>query len=382
MVMRLPINPKIITWARERVGLSIEGLATRMKRDPEEIQQWESGNESPSYTLLEQLAYRHLKIPLAVFFLPEPPDVEDPVKKFRRLPANELERFSPDTYIKIRLAQAYQDSVELLMQDIGTPRKIFLDISPGSKKPPEVARIARIYLGINLDEQTTFRSTETAFKAWRHVIEEAGIFTFKDSLEDRFVSGFSLMDEKYPIIFVNNTNAISRQVFTLIHELGHILYGISGVTDIDESYLNLMNDKERILEKKCNEFAAHFLVPDETFAREIEYFRKHGLEGIKEIADHYSVSREVVLRRLFDHGEVTKQYYEEKAAEWNRDYLRRERLTTGGNYYLTRLAYLGEGFARLAFQNYYQGRFSPDELARHLNINARLLPKLETYMRW
>ena len=54
-------------------GLTIEGLATSMKRDPDELCMWESGGKTPSYTSLEELAYRHFHIPLAVFFFSEPP---------------------------------------------------------------------------------------------------------------------------------------------------------------------------------------------------------------------------------------------------------------------------------------------------------------------
>lgn len=349
-----------------------------MKRDPVEIEKWESGKDDLSYTSLEQMAYRYFKIPLALFFFPEPPDIEEPEKKFRRLPTFELERFSADTYQKIRLAQAYQDSLAQLMKDITKPKKVFRDISSRNIEVSKLAEKIRIYLGISLDEQSSFHSCESAFRGWRRVIEEAGIFTFKD----RFISGFSLLDEEYPIIFINNSNAFSRQVFTLIHELGHIIYGVSGVTDIDQSYLNMMNSRERTLEIKCNKFAGHFLVPDDAFAEDVRYVHTAGESAISEIADKYSVSREVILRRLLEHEEVTNEYYDQKSAEWNKDYLSREKSTSGGNYYLTRLSYLGEGFTKLAFDNYYRGRLSRPELGRHLNMNSRNLQKLETYTRW
>jgi Zn-dependent peptidase ImmA (M78 family) len=380
--MKSYVNPKIISWARKRARLTIEDLASKMKRDPIEIEKWESGKDDPSYTTLEQMAYRYFKIPLAVFFFPEPPDIEEPEKKFRRLPTFELERFSADTYQKIRLAQAYQDSLGQLMEDITKPQKVFHDISYRNIEVSKLAEKTRIYLGISLDEQYRFQSCESAFRGWRHVIEDAGIFTFKDSFKDRFISGFSLLDEEYPIIFINNSNTFSRQVFTLIHELGHIIHGVSGVTDIDQSYLNMMNNRERSLEIKCNQFAGHFLVPDDAFVEDIRYFRAAGESAISEIADKYSVSREVILRRLLEHGEVTNEYYEQKSAEWNKDYLSREKSTSGGNYYLTRLSYLGEGFTKLAFDNYYRGRLSRPELGRHLNMNSRNLQKLETYTRW
>ena len=64
------VNPAIIQWARERSGFSLGDLAKMMERDPNELQQWENGESAPSYTALEDLAYRHLKIPLAVSFFP------------------------------------------------------------------------------------------------------------------------------------------------------------------------------------------------------------------------------------------------------------------------------------------------------------------------
>ncbi|MGO9137216.1 MAG: ImmA/IrrE family metallo-endopeptidase [Syntrophales bacterium] len=381
MKIKSYINPKILSWARERAGLSTETLAQKMKKDPIEIESWESGDDVPSYVVLERLAYKHLKLPLAVFFFPVPPDLDDPIKKFRRLPSCELDRFSPDTYGKIHLGQAYQYSLEILMKDIPRRRIIFRDLSSDNLKPAEFAKRTRQYLGITLEQQTKFRSAETAFKMWRHAIEEASVFTFKDSFDDRFISGLSLLDDDYPIILINNSNAFSRQVFTLIHELAHILYGVSGVTDFDESYVDLMENEQRSLEIRCNEFTSHLLVPDEVFREEIKYFQAIGPNAVSDIAQRYSVSREVILRKLLDHKLVTRKYYEEKAAEWNKEYLTRSKSTKGGNFYLTRLSYLGEGFTKMAFENHNRGRINRIELANHLNMNARYLPKLEGYMR-
>jgi len=75
------INPKMITWARERNGLTIEDLAKKLKKDPEEVRKWESGQAKLSYPSLEALAYKHFKIPLALFYFPMPPDLDDPKKR-------------------------------------------------------------------------------------------------------------------------------------------------------------------------------------------------------------------------------------------------------------------------------------------------------------
>src|SRR5207247_7491917 len=122
-------------------------------------------------------------------------------------------------------------------------------------------------------------------------------------------SGFCLLHEEFPIIFINNSNAFTRQIFTLIHELGHILFEIHGVTDIDERYLEHMSQKDKSLEAKCNQYAAEVLVPTDSFERAIVLFRDKGPETIPKIAEKYYVSKEVILRRLQDRKHVTEDYY-------------------------------------------------------------------------
>ena len=376
------INPKIITWAREQLKFTIEELAARMKRNPEEIEKWESGDDFPSLTCLEDLAYKYLKVPLAIFFFPEPPKIDKPENKLRRLPEYELARFSPDTFLKLRLGIGYQISLKELMVDTIKTKKIFKNLSAADCTPQKLAQKARSYLEITLPRQFAFQSSEQAFKFFRFELEKSGIFTFKDSFKDRFVSGFCLMDTEYPIIMINNTTAFSRQLFTLMHELGHILYGVNGVTDVDESYIDKMSNYDRNLEIRCNRFAAEVLVPEEQFKKDIYKIRVIDEDVISEIAERYSVSREVILRRLLDYNKVTNEYYNKKSKEWNEDYLRnKQNRKGGGHYYLTRLSYIGEGFAALAFHNYYNQRISKVDLASHLNVKAKHIDKIENYLR-
>lgn len=379
--MSIYVNPRMITWARERNGLTIEDLAKKLKKNPAEVQKWESGEVKIRYASLEALAYKHLKVPLALFYFPAPPELDDPKKAFRRLPDYELERLSSNTLQMIRLGLAYQESLVELVPHTEGKKQIFKDLRLSNRQTKQIAFETRKYLGITLTKQFEFESTETAFKAWRHSLEEVGVFTFKDTLKDKFISGFSLQHDRFPIIFVNNSNAHARQVFTLFHELAHILFGVSGITDVDETYVQFMSPPQRLIEIKCNQYAAEVLVPGDAFRSEVSRFQDASPEiVVPKLAKKYSVSREVILRRFLEYGLVTPSYYEQKTAQWNRDYLRGFDKTTGGNYYLTRLAYLGEGFARIAFRNYYAGEVSKSELATHLNMNARNIDRLESYL--
>ncbi len=375
--MNVQINPEILKWGLKRNMMSIEQLARHMKKDVEEVRMWVSGEKSPSYSTLETLAYTVLKVPLAVFLFPEAPDIEDKVTKFRRLPEYEMERLSSDTLQIIRSSQGFQDAlVELLGTDEDN-RKIFIDIDAKDMTAENMAKLTREYIDISMEEQFKFSGTESALRAWRHAIEEAVIFTFKNTFKNRYISGFSLLHEQFPIIVINNSNSFSRQIFTIIHELGHILLGIYGITDVDESYFDYMSSDERALEICCNEFAADLLVPREVFENDIPRSFYHSIVG--ELADKYSVSREVILRRFLEFSVVSQNYYIEQTTEWNREYLRSiDR--GGGDWYRTRLAYLGEGYTKLAFENYYSGRVSKEQLGEYLNINSKNIDKLQTYL--
>lgn len=374
-------NPSVLRWARERRGLSVESVAKSLHREPAVVTSWETGAAAPSYAVLERLAASHYKVPVAVFYFPEPPDIEDPVARFRRLPDYERERFSPDTLHKVRLLQAYQVSLRQLMPPGGPAKRIADVVRPSvNDDTRQVARRIREYAGVDLSAQIASSSAERALKLWRHALEGCGVFTFKDTLNDRFISGLCLLDPEYPVVLVNNSTSFTRQLFTLLHELSHILYRVHGVTDESEEYFSYLEPQQRRIEILSNQLAAEVLVPSAAFNEDAASVRRNGLSAVSMIADKYCVSREVILRRLLDLGLVTTEYYQKAAAEMAADYKRLKGASGHGNFYLTRLAYLGEGFAKLALSHYRTGRLSPQEVAVHLNINSRHLGKLETYL--
>ncbi|HUU87942.1 MAG TPA: XRE family transcriptional regulator [Candidatus Glassbacteria bacterium] len=380
--MKTHANPKILRWARENTHYTIPHIAKELKKDESVIISWENGSDSPSYTLLEKLAYQYYNLPLAVFYFPDPPNIENPKTKMRRLPEYELERLSPDTYNMINLGMGYQQSLIDLLGQNNKENAIFKIIK--NKLNTDIlslANLVRQYLNINIEQQINFKTNDNAFKAWRYEIEKAGIFTFKNSFKDKFISGFSLFHEEYPIIFINNSNSHTRQIFTLIHELAHILFGINGISDIDDSYLSMMSSEEKQIEINCNRFAAEFLIPLRIINSELMNLTVINESTISDLSNKYKVSREVILRRLLDINILSADDYQNYVKKWTNDYLRFKKEKSGGSYYLNKLAYLGEGFTNIAFNNYKTGNISNIELAQHLNMNSKNIAKLETYLR-
>jgi Zn-dependent peptidase ImmA (M78 family) len=180
------------------------------------------------------------------------------------------------------------------------------------------------------------------------------------------------------VILVNNSTAHSRQIFTLFHELAHLLYSVSGITKNDISFIDHLTGRARDIETRCNQFAAEFLVPTASFPwRDV---RRTELDlFVSSQARQYNVSREVILRRLLDRGYVNQRTYLQKVAEWNREY-EKPREEKGGNYYATQATYLGDAFLKLAFNQYYRGAVTLEQLASHLRMKARNVVRLEDFM--
>jgi Zn-dependent peptidase ImmA (M78 family)/transcriptional regulator with XRE-family HTH domain len=373
------VQTSVLQWARESQGFSIEEVADRMRRDPAEIAAWESGESAPTYVQLETLAYKIYKRPLAVFFLPQPPSEPDPEREFRTLPDYDLEGLTADTRYQIRFAQSLQLSLKELNEDRNpSGRKIFRDITlAGGGRVSNNAAQVRDYLGVTLQAQRSWRSSDVALKAWRNAIEDVGVFVFKHAFKEKAISGFCLLDDEFPVIYLNNSTTKTRQVFSLFHELGHLLFHINGISKFDTSYITQLQQPERRIEQFCNAFAAELLIPSSDFDAQLSEYREIDERTVERLASRYSVSREVILRRLLDKGLVTQTLYEEKAAEWTAQ--AEERETSGGNYYATQATYLGERYLKLVLGKHYQGKLTLEQTADYLGVKARNLAGLEGF---
>jgi Zn-dependent peptidase ImmA (M78 family)/transcriptional regulator with XRE-family HTH domain len=368
----LPVTPALITWARTRAGVSIEEASKTFKR----IQAWEDGEAFPTYPQLERLA-EAFKVPVAVFFFPEPPSVPAIVETFRTLPTAEFERIPSRVRLLLRKAKALQlNLMELTGGRNTSPRLITRDLAfPSTVRLSDMADAVRAYLGVSLEEQKAMLDDEAALKRWRQAFLDAGIYVFKDAFRVEEFSGFCLYDEVFPIIYVNNSSAKTRQIFTLFHELGHLLFHTSGIDTIHDEYITALTDEPKRIEILCNRFAAEFLLPERAFNSAVR--DQPATEATAEaVARSFHVSREVVFRRFLDRGWIDESTYTEAAERWSKQ---GQASGTGGDYYWTKLSYLGRDYVALALSQYRQNRITESQLAEYLDTKPKNLPGIEDY---
>ena len=373
------VQPAVFRWARQSIGLSIAEVARTLKRPEEEIAAWESGQDTPSYPQLEKLAYQIYKRPLAVFFLPSPPEEIHPEREFRTLPAFDMQTLSPDTYLHIRRARAYQISLNELFNGknpVNRPIWQFITLSVDQPIIKQAANI-RKFLGIDSQIQCSWSNDEEALKQWRQAIEDKGIFVFKNSFKQKEISGFCLRDTNFPIIYINNSTSKTRQIFSLLHELAHLLMNINGLSKFNTDYIDHLPNSEKVTEKFCNAIAAESLIPSDDFAAQT-YHLPFNIESVSEdelakIANRYHVSREAVLRKFLDQGRISEFFYQNKAKIWRGQ----QKKGSGGNYYLTQNSYLSQRFTKEVVGQYYRHQITMEQASELLGIKASNFSGLE-----
>lgn len=368
---KMPINKEMLRWARERAGFSLVEAQEKFKT----IADWEDNASKalPTYPQLESLALA-FKIPVAAFFLPKCPVLPAIEKTFRTLPETELDALEPRIKLLLRKAKALQlnlsslnhghnPSARLITRDL----RFSIDVDSA-----QMAAGVREYLGVSVKEQVSWSSAEVALEKWRSRLAEVGIFVFKDQFRNPRFAGFCLTDDEFPIIYVNNTSPKTRQIFTLFHELGHLLFHTSGIDLRSDEVPGGLSGFGARLEVLCNRFAAALLVPD------AEFFSALGsstptYETARSLGLHFNVSSLVIFRKFLDHrlidGAEYKKAHEASATE--------PPASGGGNYYNNQMAYLGRAYIGMALREFYQNRISSTELAEVLNIAPKSISALE-----
>ena len=368
----IPITPSIVTWARERAGYSLEEAQHEFKK----IAEWEGNDEVyPTYPQLEKLAEK-FKVPVAVFFFPEPPDLPPISETFRTLGSEQFEAIPSKIRLLLRKALTFQMGLEELNNGRNPADRLItrdLSFEPNSSVD-KIANDVREYLGIPLEQQFGWHDEDAALDNWRQALIKVGVYVFKDQFRQDDFSGFCLYDDEFPIIYVNNTTAKTRQIFTLFHELAHLLFHTSGIDTLGDEYIDMLPRDEKRIEVICNRLASRLLVPDDVFERAFAG-RPASEATAEELARLFKVSREFIFRKFLDRDLVSEDEYTRAARRWTTQ----KKPGSGGDHYNTKIAYLGSEYINLAFSQYYQNRIDHTQLADYLDTKPKNIAKLEEY---
>ncbi|QYD70760.1 ImmA/IrrE family metallo-endopeptidase [Paraburkholderia edwinii] len=302
------INPERIAWCCADRRITPGELATEVGIGAATIDAVLNGQGGLTFNQLSKIATYFGR---GVLFFLEPGPVNDELihsPAFRTL-AGQKPELSGKMKALIERVERQRDVYVSLREDLDSaqlPEFVPPDIPKDDIQL--AARIVRDWL--ELGDINTFDS-------YRHAVESRGVLVFKSNgyggkwqiAKDSPILGFSIYDESCPVIVVKKQDWESRQSFTLMHELGHIILHRDSSID-DEQDMSSYQGQER----EANAFAGHLLVPDWLLAQVDDGIRPaEASEYDRWLAPwrrSWGVSGEVILRRLLDDGRLPRRQYE------------------------------------------------------------------------
>ena len=120
---------------------------------------------------------------------------------------------------------------------------------------------ARVFLGWRVEEQLSATSTTQVARALRGRLESVGFLVLQIAMTPAGSRGFSLDDDLAPVIAVNSAYNTEARVFSYMHEYAHVARGSSSICS---------RVPETTLERRCEDFAAAFLMPRREFEHQVD----------------------------------------------------------------------------------------------------------------
>ena len=374
------VDVSLLIWARESAGLSQEQAARKLGVTKERLETWEKDKPKLGIAQLRKLgaAYRR---PIAIFYLPEPPKDFQPLRDFRRLPGELLGELSSSLRFEIREAYSRREiALELLEETAVEPQNFDVRATLG-EVPEQLAERVRQLLEITHEQQAKWATPHEALRGWRDAIEAVGVLVFQSGDVDLTeMRGFSIMETPLPVIVVNRKDPPRARIFTMVHELIHILLRKGGLCDLEDD--GRRPPEEQRTEVFCNHVAGATLVPKKHLLAEPIVIAKGKVliwsdEEIEKLSKAYNVSREAIVRRLLVLERTTKDFYEQKRAQYRKEYESRKKQEGFAPPYVEAVSSVGRSFARLVLDAFHQEKITASDVSDYFSVRLKHLSNIE-----
>jgi len=382
----MPLNPQILTWARETAGLSVEEAAdalgfkdSRDRTAAERLEALEVGAEEPSRSVLLNMARTYHRS-LLVFYLSEPPPTGDRGQDFRRVPGTTPPEFDPTLDALIRDVRGRQAIVKDLLEQAEHRRVDYVASVTPDVPPQELAQRVTKRLDFSLTEFRKQPTEEAAFGYLRGKVEASGAFVLllgdlgshHTSIPSSVFRGYAVADPIAPFIVVNDKDAHLAWAFTALHELTHLWLGATGVSG---------EASDTQIEVYCNTVAGEMLLP----GQELNEFRwlsqaslHQTVDGVAQIARARHISRPMVAYRLLRANVITRvrwreldRHYKDEWTASQNQRASKDKNEGGPSYYVVKRHRLGQALLELVKNSLAEGFLTHTKAGQVLGVKPR-----------
>lgn len=291
----LEFNPKRLTLARRRRGLTKTKLAEMVGVEVRSITGYESEEYKPDPERLAQLAHI-LNFPEEFFFGDNLDEIAPDIVSFRsmsKMTAGQRDTALGAGAIALLLHQWLDARFEL-------PQAALPDLSQETS-PETAADTLRRLWGMG----------ELPIKNMIHLLESKGVRVFSLSMDTAQVDAFSMWHVDTPFVFLNTKKSAEHSRFDAAHELGHlVLHRHAGA-------------RGQEVEREANAFASSLLMPRASVLANAPHMAT--VDQLVRVKTYWTVSVAALAYRLHDVDLVSDWHYRNLCIEIaKRGYRKRE----------------------------------------------------------
>lgn len=333
------IKPDLLRWAFQRAGFNEEAAVVAFPK----LADWLSGTKKPTMSQLQKFASK-FHTPFGFLFLDEAPVEKMPIPMFRG-EMSQSNQFDLEVYDTILNLQFRQGWIEEYLEENEIDGCPFVNCITLETPVYETVAKLRQYLALKPRWAFDVNDYAPAVNLLTQQIEENGVFVVFNGvvgnnntrpIEVSECRGFALMNEVAPFIFVNSRDSKSAQLFTLIHEVTHIMLGVSAGHAGENVHQEYNHNR---IENYCDRVAAEFLIPE-------SILQEKWNGDIHWLSRRFKASEPAIARRAHDIGLMNDKDYNEFWAIYSaRSKKKNSKSKTRGDFYLTSVKRVGRTFA-------------------------------------
>ena len=367
----LTLYPATLQWAVEESDADPAALSQR--RGLGQLPDWLESKEpvSVSFNKVEQLS-RALHVPFGALVRSVVPQRRlEPLVRYRTVgntsvqPSKNLQ----DTIDQMRFRQEWARD-ELL--ESGLDANPLVGSVHGAEYGDDLADALRSTLGLDGRSAWEGGKSSDRFRQLKEQASNAGIMIMLNSqvgstrsrkLDLQEFRGFVLIDDMAPLVFINRKDSFDGMIFTLIHEVGHVLLGTQELFDGIGGQGN-----RKAMERAINRAVVKAVIDDARFRRLWQEKLDAGkvpADAAESIADDFHLSALAMGIQARQFGLTGEDTLEELRARMERQLqgkaAHHQEREPHGNGNRTNASRVDTGFVRLVNAAMDGGRLAPTE---------------------
>jgi len=370
------INPAMLKWARETQGLPIDAAANKLGIAIRTLSKAERISGTLSVSQLRKVAEVY-KRPKAAFYLEEVPQ-EVSLPDFRTVQTKQQHELTPEAKLAIREIQEKRMMALQLQELLKMPNSlVYENLFTIYENAEEAGRKLRTLLQITTDGARRSGDLTQVFNYWKTQVEHINVLVFQfGDVDIEVMRGFVVSERPYPTIGVNQRDYPYARIFTLAHEMCHIILNTTGICSV--SFSGVTSDS---LETFCDQVAGATLVPlDElcTVAADKNLgFADFGSArtAARTLGSYFKVSQPVIARRLHASKLLKYDIYRQVISAIQAEGERAPSRGGGGGYYTTYFSKNSHRFLSLVFTGLDTNAISAYDAMKFTGLKLHTLEK-------